>query len=351
MWFRNRLFNWVFMFSACSSACTSVELNNNAAADAGAQRQLVTETFMVPARDPGIQLHLRNKHPAGVDRFDSRKIVLFVHGATYPGESGFDVNLPGGSWLEFAAKRGFDAYLVDIRGYGRSTRPALMNQPPAAHPPFADTADAVKDIGAAVEFILQRRGATKLNLVGWSWGTATTGTYTASNNDKVEKLVLYAPLGPIKEAAPISGGGAYRTVQREAARNRTIRGIAENRVDEISPRAWFDQVFDAILATDPAGAAQNPPVVRAPNGVIKDIGEYWSKGKSTYDPAELRVPTLLIVAEWDQDTPVYMAQELFAKMKNSPNKRLTILGEGTHFIVQEKHRMKLIGQVQQFLDE
>ncbi|HMK66218.1 MAG TPA: alpha/beta hydrolase, partial [Thermodesulfobacteriota bacterium] len=62
-------------------------------------------------------------------------------------------------------------------------------------------------------------------------------------------------------------------------------------------------------------------------------------------------PTLLILAEWDQDTPLYMAQELFGKLINTPYKRHVILGAGTHAIVLEKNRMDLITQVQQFLDD
>lgn len=312
---------------------------------------LISETFMIPATDAGIQLHVRNKRPAGVEKFGPERIVLFVHGATYPAETGFDIDLPGGSWMEYAARRGFDVYLVDVRGYGRSTRPAAMSQPPASNPPFADTTDAVKDVSAAVEFILKRHGVSKINLVGWSWGTAIMGTYTAQNNAKVQRLVLYAPLYAMREAPPISGAGAYRAVSREPARQRGVRGIPADRVEEISPRAWFDKWFDGNLATDPQGAAQNPPVVRAPNGVIKDIGELWGKGRSPYDPANVRVPTLLIIAEWDQDTPLYMAQDVFAKMTNSPDKRLMILGEGTHAIALEKHRMRLIREVQAFLEE
>lgn len=318
---------------------------------AAATPQVVSETFMIPAADPGVQLHVRNKRPAGVERFASNRIVLFVHGATYPAETGFDIDLPGGSWADLVAQRGFDVYLVDVRGYGRSTRPPAMAQPPAANPPFADTEDAVKDVGAAVDFILRRRGVAKLNLVGWSWGTAIMGTYTTRHNAKVERLVLYAPLYAMRDAPPISGSGAYRTVQREPARQRGIRGIPPERVEEISPRAWFDRWFDGNLATDPEGARQNPPVVRAPNGVIKDVAEIWSKGRSPYDPADIRVPTLLIIGEWDQDTPLYMANEVFTRMKNSPDKRYVILGEGTHAIALEKHRLRLIREVQQFLEE
>lgn len=312
---------------------------------------IVTETFMIPAADAGIQLHVRNKRPAGQDRFAAERIVLFVHGATYPSETGFDIPLPGGSWMDHAAGRGFDVYAVDVRGYGRSTRPPSMSQPAASNPPFADTREAVRDVGAAVDFILKRRGVAKINLVGWSWGTALMGGYTAENNAKVHRLVLYAPLWTIRNAPPISGAGAYRTVQRDPARARGARGIPKDRVEEISPTAWFDQWWAANLATDPAGAAQSPPVLRAPNGVIKDIGDFWAKGIPTWEPAQIRVPTLLILAEWDQDTPPYMATEVFARMTNAPYRRLVLLSHGTHAIALEKNRMHLITQVQQFLEE
>jgi len=320
-------------------------------ASALAQGSIRTEHFMLQSSDPSLKIYVRNKYAEGRPSFSADKVVLFVHGATYPAETGFDINLPGGSWMDYVAQRGFDVYMVDVRGYGRSDRPATMSRPAAENPPFATTADAVSDVGTAVDFILKRRGIGKLNLVGWSWGTAIMATYTTQNNAKVNKLVLYAPLGPIREAPPISGSGNYRTVEKGPARQRGANGIPSGRVEEISPTAWFEQWWSENLASDPEGARQNPPVVRAPNGVIKDLGEFWAKGKSTYDPADIRVPTLLIIAEWDRDTPLYMAQEIFAKMTNAPKKRHVVLSEGTHAIVLEKNRMELIRQVQAFLDE
>jgi len=135
---------------------------------ANAQR-ILSETFMIAAADPGMQLHVRNRHLEGRDSFPGERVVLFVHGATYPSETVFDIDLPGGSWAEHVARNGYDVYLVDVRGYGRSTRPAAMDAPPAENPPFATTTDAVKDVGSAVDFIRKRRGISKLNLVGWSW--------------------------------------------------------------------------------------------------------------------------------------------------------------------------------------
>ena len=318
---------------------------------ANAAPKIVSETFYVDSPEPNTKLYLLNKHADDAKSFPADKIVLFVHGATYPAETAFDLDLPGGSWMNYAVERGYDVYMVDVRGYGKSTRPPAMDVSPDKNPPFATTTDAVQDVSSAVDFILKRRGAAKLNLVGWSWGTAIMAGYTAQNNDKVAKLVLYAPIWTLKSPAPISGLGAYRSVDKESARKRSIRGIPESRVEEISPKAWGDIWWDSVQASDPVGAKANPPVLRAPNGVIKDITELWAQGKPTYDPANIRVPTMLILAEWDQDTPLYMAQELFGKLVNAPYKRHVILDAGTHAIVLEKNRMDLITQVQQFLDE
>lgn len=316
--------------------------------------KIVTETIMVPASDPGIQLHVRNKHPEGISNFGSDRIVLFVHGATYNSESGFDLPLNGISWMDYVAQRGWDVYIMDLRGYGRSTRPPEMSKPAAENPPIVNTDVAVKDVAAVVDHIIARRGVPRIKLLGWSWGTVIMGAYTAKNNSKVERLVLYAPLWLIKSAPPIGGGGslgAYRTVMKEDAKKRMVRGVPAEKQQEILPDAWFDAWWEAAVKPDPVGAGQNPPVVRAPNGIIEDLQKYWMSNKPYYDPANIAVPTLLILAEWDADTPSYMAQEIFANLKNTPVKRMVMIGEGTHSVVMEKNRLQLFREVQLFLEE
>jgi pimeloyl-ACP methyl ester carboxylesterase len=318
--------------------------------------KIVMEEHMVPAVDPGIRLYVRNKHREGVAKFDASKILLYVHGATYPSETAFDLQLNGLSWMDYIAQRGYDVYLVDLRGYGKSTRPAEMDKPAAENEPIVRTATAVKDVGAAVDFILKRRGVAKLNLLGWSWGTTIMGAYTVQNNDKVAKLVLYAPQwirNAGATAATDSGGsiGAYRTVSRDAAKARWLNGVPENKKAELIPAGWFEAWADATFATDPVGSKQNPQVLRAPNGVVQDGREYWGAGKALYDPAGIRVPTFLAHAEWDADLPSYMLHAYFAKLVNAPYKRYVEIGEGTHTVIMEKNRMQLFQAVQQFLDE
>jgi pimeloyl-ACP methyl ester carboxylesterase len=323
-------------------------------ANAADAPRLVMEEFMVSAVDPGISLYVRNKHPQGVTQFPGEKILLYVHGATYPSETAFDLKLNGLSWMDYIARHGYDVYLVDLRGYGKSTRPPEMDKPAADNEPIVRTETAVKDVAAAVDFILKRRGVSKINLLGWSWGTTIMGWYTAQNNDKVNRLVLYAPQW-IRNAPSLtdSGGklGAYRTVSRDAAKGRWLTGVPEDKKADLIPPGWFEAWADATFATDPVGAAQTPPVLRAPNGVVQDGREFWVAGKALYDPAGIRVPTFLAHAEWDADLPSYMLHAYFAKLTNTPYKRYVEIGEGTHTVIMEKNRMQLFQAVQQFLDE
>src|SRR6267142_618991 len=144
------------------------------------------------------------------------------------------------SWMDYIAQHGWDVYLVDVRGYGRSTRPPEMDQPAANNPPIVTTDVAVKDVGSAVDFILQRRGVSKLSLLGWSWGPVIIGAYTADHNDKVDRLVLYAPVwlrtAPPPQAAP-PPLGAYVAAPMATARQRLQAGAPDDRKNDLMPRA------------------------------------------------------------------------------------------------------------------
>ena len=314
--------------------------------------KLAVESYHIPARDPGIQLFVRNKRPEATTTFTSDRILLFVHGATYPAETTFDLQLDGLSWMDYIAQRGYDVYLMDVRGYGRSTRPPEMSRPATENRPIVHTDVAVKDFGTVVDHILARRGVTKINLIAWSWGTVIAGAFTAQNNEKVERLVLYAPVWLRQPPSLVEGPlGAYRTVTMEAARQRWLTGVAADKQKDLIPSGWFEAWWKANLEADPIGAGQSPPVLRAPNGVREDGERYWGADTRYYDASKIRVPVLLAHAEWDADTPAYMSQALFARLTGASAKRYVVIGEGTHAVFVERNRMHLFREVQLFLDE
>src|SRR5262245_35812920 len=91
----------------------------------------ITSTVPSIAGQPA-QLYVRERVLAGgalrTSSFGDR-VVLFVHGAGTPAEVAFDVPYQDYSWMAFLARAGFDVFSVDMTGYGRSTRPAPMNDP------------------------------------------------------------------------------------------------------------------------------------------------------------------------------------------------------------------------------
>ena len=106
-----------------------------ATADDG--EQLLTIDHYVPVRStvPAVngqqtQVYVRERVKAGAAlRGASAGIVVFIHGAGTPAEVAFDVPYQDYSWMAYLARAGFDVFSMDTTGYGRSTRPAAMNDP------------------------------------------------------------------------------------------------------------------------------------------------------------------------------------------------------------------------------
>jgi pimeloyl-ACP methyl ester carboxylesterase len=145
---------------------------------------------------------MRNKHLEGVSQFGPGRTLLFVHGATYPASTTFDMPLGGKSWMDVLAERGFDVYLLDLPGYGRSTRPKEMDQPPADNPPLVTTDVAIRCVGAVVDHILQRKGIEKIDLLGWE-GERRSWPVMQDHNAKVNDSVYMRPCG-YEEHLPIA---------------------------------------------------------------------------------------------------------------------------------------------------
>jgi pimeloyl-ACP methyl ester carboxylesterase len=330
---------------------------------------LICEDFYVPSEPSNVHIHLRRKCLSpGVSRGNGA-VTIFVHGATFSGVSAFDAPLRGGSWLDFAATHGHDVYAVDVRGYGRSSRSLVDVEVGWPNGPYARTPEAILDLSAAVDFVLARTGVECVNLVGWSWGTAICAGYTSRNNSKVRRLVMYAPVWtmrpPLETALALSLAAkmwmsalgplfastfsSYRKVTLDEIRRRWFRGVDTNTAEVLCPEGELETWWNHVLSADPFGASRTPPVLFAPNGVLADLAEYWAVGIPTYEPGNIRVPVLTILGEWDVDTPLRMAHELFGRLTGTPYKRLEVLGEGTHSMCLEVNRFDLYRRVEHFL--
>src|SRR4026209_181360 len=99
-------------------------------------------------RKGDVKLFLYNKTSGKTER----GTVLFVHGSSMASQPTFDLQVPGrpySSVMDYFVERGFDAWCVDMEGYGRSDKKRDIN---------CDIANGVDDLAAASEYITKTRG-------------------------------------------------------------------------------------------------------------------------------------------------------------------------------------------------
>ena len=319
------------------------------------------EHYIVSTDDPQLKLYVRERTPTDISADACDKAIIFIHGATL--DSGmYDLPVAGYSWLQAAAGQGMAAYAMDVRGYGNSTRPPSMASPAGDNLPYARATDAVKDIGDVVNFVRARTGRDKVILVGGSWGSITAGAYTSKNNDKIEKLVLYAPVfsdrnpGWLKAVSDPDDPtrfnfalGAYRRETAAGVRNRWDAEI----VPEDKHRWREDHMLETLvqqqLDKDPESFNQTPPDFRVPNGVLMDVFEIFSE-RPLYNPSLIQVPTMLVRGAGDPESTHRDATGLF-EMLGSQIKRYVVIGNGSHFLFCEKNGFQAIREVLNFVQE
>ena len=296
------------------------------------------------------QLLLRNKRLAGNGAPRADKTVLFVHGATYGSTDTVDYAPEDQSWLDLLALQGFDAWCIDLLGYGQSDRPAEMNQPAEAHDPLVDTAFAVANVHQAVTFIRDLRHIGGLNLIGYSWGTAICGSYAGQYPQSVIKLVLYGALW-IEGLAPTGDSlgriGAYRTVDPASMMTRWSFGLDSSDINRVVSDQERLRWCEQTASCDPQYASTG--FLRAPTGVIKDFAQCRESGLDWYDPSLVLAPVQIVVGAWDAETTPAQGQRLFERLTHAPTKQMTIIGEGTHSLLLERNRHQLHSVVHQFL--
>ena len=283
------------------------------------------------------------------------RVALFIHGAGTPAEVAFDIPYQDYSWMAYLAQAGFDVFSMDTTGYGRSTRPAAMNDPcnltkaqqalfvpsllkAPCDPSYPHNMTTLPsdwhDIDAVVDRIRALRHVEKLNLLAWSLGGPRSGGYTAAHPEKVLKLVLLAPAynRNTRADAPAqvpANGAAFNTQSRDeliALWNRQVGCPAQY------DQKTLDSVWSEMLASDPVGASWGSGVRRAP--------QTTSWGWTTAVVAKTQTPTLMVSGAHDGQVNPDRVRELYMDI-GSTNKIFVDLACSSHNAMWEKNHLLL----------
>lgn len=333
-------------------------------ASAVGQSPAVTRHDFQVESAPGISLFVREVTASSAKPAHP---ILLLHGARVPGLASFDLPVPGGSLAADFAQQEFTVYIMDVRGYGRSTRPLEMNEPPEKNPPLVRSDLALRDIDAVVQWIGKRTGA-KPALFGWATGGFWAGYYASLHSDSISGLVMLNSLYGGSDKHSILGHGtdledpahtgrlspnikAYRWNTAES-----LFGVWDKSIPETDKTVARDpkvaQAYrNGALASDPASSSHQPPAFRSPNGCLED-SFYIAIGRRLWDASLVYVPTLVITSQLDFWSRPEDRAALEQDLVHAPRVKVLVIPNATHFVHLERPargRDVLIHEVVTFL--
>lgn len=150
--------------------------------------QIIRRDFMIKS-DPGIEIFVREVLPNS-ENLDRKVPILLIHGGGPGGIASFDLDIPGYSLAADLAAAEHPVYIMNARGWEKSTRPPELDEPAQNNPPAVTSEEVVRDIGAVVDWIRDRRSGQDVAIVGWATGGHWAGMYVSRNNNKVSHLVM-----------------------------------------------------------------------------------------------------------------------------------------------------------------
>ena len=195
----------------------------------------VAHVSTVPANaGQRIELFVRERARRDAQDGKPRKAVLMLHGAASPALVAFQLEQKHYDWSLELAKAGFDVFMLDFQGSGRSPRPAMDDpcnaplaqqdllipnpltqkcSPPSERLPtfpfvLVNAQSDSDELNTVIDYIRAARGVEKVALVGWSHAAVRMGPYAAQHPEKVDSLLFLAPI-----FGPPSGIPATRQVR------------------------------------------------------------------------------------------------------------------------------------------
>ena len=247
--------------------------------------------------------------------------ILLVHGRTWSGLPDFDLQVSGESRSVLAnlAIRGYAAYAIDLRGYGRTPRDRTGWLTPLR---------AADDVSAALAWIAAKEKLpARPVLLGWSIGSMVAQLAAQRRPELLSALVLYGyPFSPGDsiDADPDS-------TSRPARQRNTKEGAAS---DFISPGVTSPRMVAAYVKA----ALKADPIL---------TDWRFADQFNALDPARVTIPTLVLQGERDPE-PQAALQRLFTGLGTAQKSWVTLQG-GDHAALLEDTRPLFADAVVSFI--
>jgi pimeloyl-ACP methyl ester carboxylesterase len=260
------------------------------------------QQFAVPVDGHTLTLWAREvSRPKGV--------IVLLHGRTWSALPDFDLQVPGEkrSVMSSLNEKGYSAFALDMRGYGKTPRDATGWLTPDR---------AARDVIGTMEWLASEKKIRRPVLLGWSMGSIVSQLAAQRRPDLLSGLILFGyPRDPANPAPP-------QAVPAQPARSPNTKEAAAS--DFISPEVVSRKIIDAYVA-----AALSADPVRVD----------WSNPEqfAELDPSKVVTPTLVIHGERDPLTPIDAQSRLFTRL-GTPDRQWVVLPGGDHAaLIEDTH--------------
>ena len=268
----------------------------------------------------GHPIALWEKSPSEV-----RGSVVLLHGRTWSARPNFDLQVPGEdlSLMDGLVEAGLAAFAIDFRGYGETPRDETGWLTPDR---------AARDLKAVLEHVrLLTEGTPRPVLLGWSRGSKVAQLTVQRWPELVSCLVFFG-YSPTFAGAPLADGEGDTP---PTARPNSATVAAS---DFITPGSISQAAIDSYVK-----AAMDADPVRVDWRGAREWDEL--------DPTRVRVPTLLLHAEFDPIATPEQRASLFRALGPAVRESIELPG-GDHMAFLESSRpdflKALVGFVERY---
>lgn len=247
-------------------------------------------------------------------------VIVLLHGRTWSALPDFDLQVPGEqrSVMQSLNARGYSAFALDMRGYGKTPRDATGWLTPDR---------AARDVTQVLEWLAKEKKIQRPVLLGWSYGSLVAQLTAQRSPQLMSALILFGyPRDPAKLVFPDEAPEPARAANtREAAASDFIS-------PQVTPKKLIDAYVVAALAADP-------------------VRVDWRNQQAEFqalDPSKVTVPTLLMHGERDPLAPLDAQARLFVGL-GTADKQWVVLSGGDHAALIEDTHAAFIAAIVAFV--
>lgn len=317
-----------------------------AAFSAYADEALQREDFHITGTSSCQRLALREVR---LESMSPNKVpVILIHGARVPGLASFDLQVGGGSLAADIAVHGYRVFVMDVCGYGGSSRPGQDGD--GSGQPLQHTDAAVQDIYAVVEEVQRRTGAPQVALLGWAtggqWAQAYASLYPRTVSHLIVLNALYGGraghhpmLGPGSDTADpvtpenfdVKRFGAFQWHTAASLLPSWDKSIPADQLSSWRDPQVVDAYVKAALASDPASSTRSPSAFRAPSGAMEDSFRL-AAGTQLWDAGRITSRVLIIRSGNDFWSRAQGMDDMRRDLTHAASVSLLVLPNATHYV-------------------